>query len=232
LFAAGCEPAACEILDQVALAAVSTVVMLPGPLQGAAAALVLELDGDDADALLAGAERIAAIAEAQGGAEPIVAQDEAGQRRLWDIRRKVAEAVKGHSLYKEADCVVPRSRLADLVRAAQAVATEHGVRAASYGHAADGNLHVNLLRGDLALADWERRRDAAEEALFARVVALGGSITGEHGVGWTQRRFLPLVASPTSLALQRAIKNAFDPHGILNPGKVFPDDSPGSDRRG
>lgn len=224
LFAAGVEPAACEILDHAALAAVATVVPLPPVLAGRGAALILELDGDDCEGLLRAAARVAEIAEALGAGEALVAQDSAEQRRLWLIRRKVAEAVKHQSLYKEADTVVPRARLADLVRAAHAVAADHGLRAACYGHAADGNLHVNLLRGELAIGDWEARRDAAEGALFERVVALGGSITGEHGVGWTQRRFLSLVAAPASMALQRAIKRAFDPKGILNPGKIFPDE--------
>jgi glycolate oxidase len=227
IFATGNEPAACEILDHAALAAVGGTLELPPALAGAGAALFLELDGEDPDALLRGAERIAAVAERCDGGEVLVAQDPADQRRLWRIRRGVAEAVKHRSVYKEADTVVPRARLADLVRAAHDVAAAHGLEAACYGHAADGNLHVNLLRGALPPDEWEARRDAAELDLFERVVALGGSVTGEHGVGWTQRRFLPLVASGASLRVQRALKAAFDPAGILNPGKVFTDEADG-----
>ncbi|KAB2955907.1 MAG: FAD-binding oxidoreductase, partial [Thermoanaerobaculia bacterium] len=105
-------------------------------------------------------------------------------------------------------------------------AARHGLTAVLYGHAGDGNLHVNLLRGELAAADWERRRDAAEEELFRAVVGLGGRISGEHGIGWTQRRLLPLALSPAELSLQRRLKQAFDPLGILNPGKIFPDPAP------
>ena len=131
--------------------------------------------------------------------------------------------MKARSLYKEADTVVPRSRLVDLVRAARAVAERNGLQAIVYGHAGDGNLHVNLLRGELESEAWAARRDAAEEELFQAVVGMGGRITGEHGVGWVQRRFLPLAYGNRELELLRATKRLFDPRGILNPGKLFPD---------
>jgi glycolate oxidase len=97
-----------------------------------------------------------------------------------------------------------------------------------YGHAGDGNLHVNLLRNDLPLEEWTRRRDAAERDLFAAVVQLGGSITGEHGVGWTQRKFLPMARSEAFIDIMRSIKDVFDPSGLLNPGKIFIDPNTGS----
>jgi FAD/FMN-containing dehydrogenase len=118
--------------------------------------------------------------------------------------------------------VVPRSRLAELVVAARAAAAAHGLTAIVYGHAGDGNLHVNLLQGDLPEGHWRERRDAAEEQLFRAVVALGGRITGEHGTGWTQRDLLPLAFGPAELALARSLKRTLDPRGILNPGKIFP----------
>jgi glycolate oxidase len=222
LFAAGVDPSACELLERSALAAVGRVEALPPALAGAEAMLLVELDGDDGEALLGRAERLAELAATLGAGEPLVADDAAGQRRLWQVRRKVGEAVKGISPYKEADTVVPRSRLADLVAAAREAAARQGLTAIVYGHAGDGNLHVNLLRGELDEETWRKRRDAAEDELFRRVVDLGGRITGEHGVGWVQRRFLPLAISPAGLELMRALKRLFDPRGILNPGKVFP----------
>jgi glycolate oxidase len=134
----------------------------------------------------------------------------------------VGEAVKSISAYKEADTVVPRAALAELVHAARRAAARQGLTAICYGHAGDGNLHVNLLRGELDVAQWERRRDAAEAELFAAVLDLGGRISAEHGIGWVQRRYLPLALSPAALELTAAIKQAFDPRGILNPGKVLP----------
>jgi glycolate oxidase len=138
------------------------------------------------------------------------------------VRRAIGSAVKHTSYYKEADTVVPRSKLAELVAAARAAAARHGLVAVIYGHAGDGNLHVNLLRGELADGLWEERRDAAEEELFRATVALGGRITGEHGVGWTQRRFLPLALSAREIELLAGVKRLFDPRGILNPGKILP----------
>ncbi len=221
VLAAGFDPAACELVERGALAAVAALEPLPASLEDREALLLLELHGDEPDELLERAAGIAELAERLGSGEAAVAQDAADQRRLWAVRRRVGEAVKHASVYKEADTVVPPSQLAAAVRAAREVATRHGLRAVCYGHAGDGNLHVNLLRGDLPAELWESRRDAAEEALFAAIVALGGTITGEHGVGWTQRRYLPLAVDPPSLALMRQLKAAFDPHGILNPGKIF-----------
>jgi FAD/FMN-containing dehydrogenase len=105
----------------------------------------------------------------------------------------------------------------------RAVADRHGLVVISYGHAADGNIHVNVVQPPGDRERWLAHRDAAIEEIFRAVVALGGTITGEHGVGLTQRRYLPLRHSAEVLAAMRAIKAAFDPKGILNPGKIFPE---------
>jgi len=222
IFVAGLDPSACELMEEAALDAVARDEPLPDALRGHRAMVLVELDGDDPDALLARAERLDELSRSHGGGETLVADDPAGERRLWHVRRRIGEAVKGISPYKEADTVVPRSRLVELVEAAREVARRNGLTAVVYGHAGDGNLHVNLLRGELDDAAWPVRRDAAEDELFARVVELGGRITGEHGVGWTQRRFLPLVWPPHGIELLRGLKRTFDPLGILNPGKVLP----------
>jgi glycolate oxidase len=222
IFVEGIDPTACELLEAAALEAVGRAEPLPAPLAGRAAMLLVELDGDDEEALLARAARLEAVAREAGGDAAMVASDAAGQRRLWRVRRRVGEAVKHVSEYKEADTVVPRSKLVELIEAARAAAARHGLTAVIYGHAGDGNLHVNLLRGELGDGAWEARRDAAEEELFRAVAALGGRVTGEHGVGWTQRRYLALTHSPRELELLRELKRAFDPRGILNPGKLLP----------
>jgi len=222
LFAEGHEPSACEIMDATALETVGRRHPLPSPIDGAGAALFLEVDGDDAETVERSMLELGASLEPLQSAEPLVALDAADQERLWQIRRAIGEAVRERSPYKEADTVAPRSELARLVRTAHEVAERHGLVAACYGHAGDGNLHVNLLREDLSDEEWQRRRDDAERELFTAVVAMGGSLTGEHGIGWSQRQFMPLRFTPPALDLQRRLKVAFDPRGILNPGKVLP----------
>lgn len=225
IFSDGFDPAACEIAERAALAAVARVEPLPRELTDAEAMLLLELDGGDGEALLVAAAGIDALAQALGAGPALVADDAAGQRRLWQIRRRIGEAVKQLSVYKEADTVVPRAALADMVKAARAAAARQGITAICYGHAGDGNLHVNLLRGELAEDAWCERRDRAEEELFRAAVALGGKISGEHGIGLVQRPLLPLALSPPEIAAMLALKRALDPRGILNPGKIFPDEA-------
>lgn len=225
IFSDGFDPAACEIAERAALAAVARVESLPRELADVEAMLLLELDGPDAEALLGSAAGIDALAQSLGARPALVADDAAGQRRLWQIRRRIGEAVKQLSVYKEADTVVPRAALAELVKAARVAAAGQGLTAICYGHAGDGNLHVNLLRGNLAEVTWIERRDRAEEELFRAAVALGGKISGEHGIGRVQRALLPLALSPPEIAAMRALKSALDPRGILNPGKIFPDEA-------
>jgi len=223
IFSDGFDPAACEIAERAALAAVALVEPLPRELAGSEAMLLLELDGADPETLLAAAAGIDSLAQELGASPALVADDAAGQRRLWQIRRRIGEAVKHLSVYKEADTVVPRAALAELVTAARAAAQRQGLTAICYGHAGDGNLHVNLLRGGLSPELWVERRDRAEEELFRAVVALGGKISGEHGIGFAQKALLPLALPAVEIAAMRALKTALDPRGILNPGKIFPD---------
>lgn len=221
IFRRGHSPAACELLDSGAIKAVAASHPVPAQLSSREALILIELHGDDAEQLLERASALAETAERMGGDEALLAQEAIEQRRLWEIREKVGEAVKQRSLYKEADTVVPRSALAELVRQARRAAARHQLEAICYGHAGDGNLHVNLLQGELDAETWHEARDAAEEELFRAVVSLGGTVSGEHGIGWTQRRYLPLAVGDTALETMASIKRLFDPRGILNPGKIF-----------
>ncbi len=218
----GFDPSACEIAERAALDAVTRVEALPRELAAAAAMLLLELDGSDAAALLSAAAGIDELAQSLG-ASPAAG---GGRRRrpapsLADSppdRRggQAALGLQGGRHRRAARGARP------LVRAARAAADRQGLTAICYGHAGDGNLHVNLLRGELPAELWIERRDRAEEELFRAVVALGGKISGEHGIGLVQRRFLPLALAPAEISAMRAVKAALDPRGILNPGKIFP----------
>ena len=141
---------------------------------------------------------------------------------LWKLRRRVGEAVKKHSVYKEEDTVVPRAKLPDLLRAVKRIGGEYGFKSVCYGHAGDGNLHVNIVKGDMSDADWQGERlKMGIRQIFIEVRAMGGTISGEHGIGLVQREFMDLAFAPAALDLQRGIKALLDPNNILNPGKIF-----------
>lgn len=219
IFSTGLEPAACELMEARALELVGRSLALPDGLRGAAAFVLLELDGGSREELFADAETVSRLFPA---IEPLVAEDPPSRRRLWRILSKIGEAVKAHSSYEEVDAVVPRWRLADLVGIARQAAVGAGLECVCYGHAGDGNLHVNLVRGTLDPATWTANRDRAESELVAGVLELGGAVSGEHGIGWARRRNLERPMPAATLSLMRRVKASFDPHGILNPGKVFP----------
>jgi glycolate oxidase len=223
LFASGREPSACEFLERRAseVAAASLGMSLPAEANGH---LFVEADGFDEDGVEKDVERYGEILLTAGASDVRLAVSEREQRELWRLRRAVGEAVKGLGPYAEEDCAVPRSRLPELLRAVREVAGRHGLTAICYGHAADGNIHVNVVQPPGERQRWLAHRDAAVGEIFRAVVALGGTITGEHGVGLTQRTYLPLRHSGESLAAMRAVKAAFDPKGILNPGKIFPEE--------
>jgi glycolate oxidase len=138
------------------------------------------------------------------------------------LRRRVGEAVKAHSVYKEEDTVVPRAQLPDLLRGVKEIGRRYGFRSVCYGHAGDGNLHVNILKGELSEEAWKEGLNQGIRELFELCTELGGTISGEHGIGWVQKDFMDIAFRPEALDLQRAIKSTFDPNGILNPGKMFP----------
>jgi len=225
IFQAGIVPCACELIARPALNAAEAHLgrSFPDEVSQAEASLLLEVDGQHDDDVERDALRLGEVCLEQGAVDVLMAGTPDRARELWAIRRAVGEAVKRLGDYREYDVSVPRARIPAALRAIDEVTGPLGLRALSYGHAGDGNLHVNLLRDATDPARWPALRDRAGRGIVERVVALGGTITGEHGVGLIQKDLLPLQLGPAELRLSRAIKQAFDPEGILNPGKVFPD---------
>lgn len=185
--------------------------------------LLIELDGNDMETLFSEAEEIATVVERFGAGDVMIAESQAQRDALWRLRRRVGEAVKSHSVYKEEDTVVPRAELPKLLRAVKEIGEKYGFKSVCYGHAGDGNLHVNIVKDDMSDEAWNNDLPKGIRELFEAVVELGGTISGEHGIGWVQKNYLDVAFSPVNLALQKAIKDVFDPLGILNPGKIFPD---------
>jgi len=155
-----------------------------------------------------------------GAIDVVLATDEPKRRLLWEVRRGIGDAVRDLGSSVELDLAVPRTELVALVEGVRAVANAAGLRVVVFGHAADGNLHVHLFHEGKPKAD-PARFQATVGAVYAEAIRLGGTVTGEHGVGLTSRDYLPLLRSPAYLGILRAIKSALDPNGILNPGKLL-----------
>ncbi len=183
--------------------------------------LLIEVDGNEEEQLQKEMEGIYQVLEKFDCGEILFADDAAQKNRLWKLRRSLGEAVKAHSVYKEEDTVVPRGRLPELLKGVKEVGSKYGFQSVCYGHAGDGNLHVNILKGDLTDVQWNNELDEAIKEIFKLCVDLGGTISGEHGIGYVQKKFMNIPFSETELTLQRDIKKLFDPKGILNPGKIF-----------
>jgi glycolate oxidase len=157
-----------------------------------------------------------------GAEDVLVAEDEPRMREIWALRRSIGEAVKSINIYKEEDTVVPRNRIPELIAGVKAIAARRGLMTVCYGHAGDGNIHCNIIK-NVDDATWRDELPPAITEIFELTKELGGQISGEHGVGYVQKNYLPLTQGAAEIALMRRIKEQFDPLGILNPGKIFPD---------
>ncbi len=185
--------------------------------------LIIEVDGMHQKVLFEECDRIYEIVKKYDCDEMLIAENSDQKDKLWKLRRHAGEAVKAHSLYKEEDTVVPRYRLPDLLKGVKEIGKEYGFRSVCYGHAGDGNLHINILKEDIDDDKWNRELPIAVGKIFNLTVSLGGTISGEHGIGWTQRQYLPIALGEEEIRLQKAVKAVFDPKNILNPGKIFID---------
>ena len=215
--ARGLVPRCLEVMDGTCVAALRSEGF--GVDERAGALLILEVDGDVATVERA-MEEVGGRAADAGAIEVLAAQDEAQRARLWEARRQFSLVTRKLARAKiSEDVVVPRTELTRLVMTVRAIEERHRVRMLTYGHAGDGNLHVNFLWDDPAD---EPKVELALEELFRAVVALRGTLTGEHGVGTSKAPYLALEQSSELIELQLRIKATFDPKGILNPGKIFP----------
>ncbi|MDG1841251.1 MAG: FAD-linked oxidase C-terminal domain-containing protein [Crocinitomicaceae bacterium] len=185
--------------------------------------LLIESDGFEEGIIMAECEKIMHVLENFNTDEILFAESEAQKSALWALRRKVGEAVKSKSIYKEEDTVVPRYALPELLKEVKSIGNDFGFESICYGHAGDGNLHVNILKGDLSDEKWEKELPTAIKKLFIKVKSLGGTLSGEHGIGLVQKQYMEIFFSKSTILMMKNIKKIFDPNLILNPGKIFPD---------
>jgi glycolate oxidase len=218
IVAAGLVPRCLELMDRRTLDAVRAEGVPVDPRAGAM--LLIEVDGDG-PATEVGLERVGGLcAEIQGVVDVLVAQDAAQRDRLWAARRALSPATRKLARHKlSEDIVVPRSKIGALLREVDAISDRTKVASLTYGHAGDGNLHVNFLWNEVG------DRPAVDRAigeLMRATIGLGGTLSGEHGIGVAKADYLPLEQSADLIELQKGLKRVFDPKDLLNPGKIFP----------
>jgi glycolate oxidase len=221
IFQNGITPSALEFMERSAVRAAEERLGKKFPNGNAEAQLLIELDGNHPDVVDKDIEAVAAVAEKYNPLDVLLAEDPAKVADVWALRRSMGEAVKSYSAYKEEDTVVPRAHLPQLVRGVKDICKRYGVTSICYGHAGDGNVHVNILKEGVDDETWEKNLDHAIREIFRLTVSLGGTISGEHGIGYSQKSYLPIALSEAELRLMKDIKRTFDPKGILNPGKIF-----------
>jgi glycolate oxidase len=221
IMAAGIVPSVCELMDRSVLEAVSeyTGIRLPA---GAEALLLVEVDGSP-DQVSAGMAQVENICRNRRAVQVRATQDPHDAERLWRLRRSVSPSLARLAMGKlNEDVAVPRSRLPELIQAVQRLSKRYGLAIPCYGHAGDGNLHVNVMYNPGDLLQQKRARQAVED-IFKETIALGGTISGEHGIGSVKRDYMRLQMSNAEIEVLRHIKDSFDSEGLFNPGKVIPD---------
>ncbi|MCB9223941.1 MAG: FAD-linked oxidase C-terminal domain-containing protein [Crocinitomicaceae bacterium] len=225
IFQEGITPSGMEFMERDALTWTKAFIgddsiIIPDDIQ---AHLLIEVDGNDEQLLMSDCEVIMSVVERFNVGEILFADSQAQKDKLWNLRRKVGEAVKSQSVYKEEDTVVPRYELPKLLKGVKDIGKKYGFHSVCYGHAGDGNLHINIIKGELSDDIWNNELKNAIREIFELTIGLGGTISGEHGIGHVQKNFMDIPFDKVQLGLMKGIKDLFDPNGILNPGKIFPD---------
>lgn len=221
IMAVGIVPAVSELMDKSVLDAVTAYTGTKLPI-GAQALLLIEVDGEPDD-VSQGMAKVENVCRSRGAIQIRATQDPLEAELLWKLRRSVSPSLARLASGKlNEDVSVPRSKLPNLIEAAQRISKRYGLTVPCFGHAGDGNIHINVMFDASDTLQQQRAHQAVEE-VFKETVQLGGSISGEHGIGSIKRDFLHLQMSAAEIDTLRQIKDAFDPEGIFNPGKIIPD---------
>lgn len=218
---AGIIPSALEFMDKRGVELSTNAHQIAFDCNQGNAYLLIEVDAFSDDQLMPQCEKIYEVLENHGVKNILLAEDAATKEKFWKIRRSIGEVVKKLSTYKEEDTVVTRGNLPQLYDYISYLSKTYGFDCICYGHAGDGNLHVNILKLNTTEEQWDIELPKAIRLLFEKCKELGGTISGEHGIGMVQKPFLDVVFQPIQFDLMRGIKRTFDPHYILNPDKIF-----------
>jgi glycolate oxidase len=222
IFLAGCHPSACEFVEPEGFRLSAAMLDISFAIEpGVEAYLLIEVDGNDADVMMKECETISEVLYAHESGEVLFAQTADEKEYFWKLRRSIGEATKHNNTYKEEDTVVPRAELPLLYKGVKEIGNRLGFRTVCYGHAGDGNLHVNILKDQLTDSFWNNEITDGIIEIFQLCKTLKGTISGEHGIGLVQKPYMSIMMPPVQLELMRQIKAVFDPNNILNPGKIF-----------
>ncbi len=222
ILSAGIVPATMELMDQTAIECIEKAMKLGLPVERAAV-LLIETDGSDAEMVNREIETIAEICKKTGAQNVKVANNETERANLWKARRSVSPALARLSPNKLGeDITVPIQAIPEAVRRLKEISAKYGLPIVIFGHAGDGNLHPNILFDKRDPEQWAKVEKIVEEE-FNVALALGGTLSGEHGVGKLKRPYIEKALGSVSIGIQKGIKHVLDPYNILNPGKVLPD---------
>ena len=222
VLACGCEPTAVEFMEREVIACAEKYLGKQFPDTSADAYLLVRLDGPSREALAPAMNTLTDLALSIGAKDVLLADTDERKESIWNARGAFLEAIKGSTTtMDECDVVVPRDRIAAFVRESVEIGKRAGVRVCSFGHAGDGNLHIYACRDEMSEADWKRGVAQVMDGLYDAARAMDGEVSGEHGIGHAKRAFLHHSVGEAQVELMRGIKAAFDPNGILNPGKVI-----------
>jgi glycolate oxidase len=216
-------PTAMEFMERDSIQAVEQLLDRKMPHDDAAAHLLIQIDGNRWEHVDADVDVVGQLCLEHGARDVLVAKDSRNRDRLWEARRSIIDALNHASPISHMEDVgVPRAQLPALLRGIREIASRHDVRIISFGHSGDGNVHVNVLKDEIDDQRWEALVPGVTEEVYRLALSLGGTLTAEHGIGATRRQYLRLALEESQIEVMRRIRQAFDPHCILNPGKIFP----------
>jgi glycolate oxidase len=230
IFTQGVQPSALELMERNAIEFVhkhgsesqKSITQDMLSKDSTEAFLLIEVDGNEMDNLFTDCEKINEVLELNNTTEVQFADSSDQKERIWQIRRNIGEMVKLHSIFKEEDTVVKRANLPKLMAGVKSIGEDYNFESVCYGHAGDGNLHINIIKGSMSDEQWNGKHlEEGIRKIFRLCKELGGTISGEHGIGLIQKKYMNEVLTDTHIDLMKGIKHTFDPNGILNPDKIW-----------
>ena len=214
-------PPAVEFVDQSSILVAERYLGKLMPRNDSPSYVLVRIEGNDREAVDIDYELVGEICLKNNALDVLVADTKQNQEDIWEGRSCIIDAAKAEGFVEVLDCVVPRSRIPELIKGLNDIAQKYGVECQNFGHAGDGNVHTNVLKKNMKDQEWNEKVPKLVDEIYKLSVSLGGAISGEHGIGLIRKPFLPMSRDKVQIELMKGIKRLFDPKNILNPGKIF-----------